>query len=159
MAQQLGKGHVFGIPAAIVLYGADATTAISGYVCPNLSGSGLTHSFDVDEVSDQAGNINALIGGMKEKLECEFDFIAQGSSVANAKISATLPTALSIAKITGAPIIPVGAFSDAYNTNVVTVPWIYMGGTLTESAGGKMTGKIKLVRYINITLLLSAPIT
>lgn len=153
MGQQIGKGHVFGVPATLAMYEADGTTAISGYVAPTLNGASLTHSFDSDETRNQAGDVDSVIIGMGEKVECEFDFIPRGSTVANAKIAASLPPPGAKVLITGAPVIRVGSFTDVYNTNSGnTQPWIYMGGgSLTESAGGKMVGKIKLARYIGIT--------
>lgn len=153
MATEVGKGHVFGVPATLSLFAADSTTIIvSGWITPNLQGSGLTHSFEADEIANQAGNIESLIGGMKEKLECEFDFIPRGASIAIAKLSSSLPPPLGKCLITGAPIIVVGSWTDAFNTNGTnTQPWLYVGGSLAESAGGKMTGKIKLVRFIGIT--------
>lgn len=153
MAQQIGKGHVFGVPAVLTMYEADGTTAISGYVSPTLNGASLTHSFDADETRSQGGDVDSLIVGMGEKIECEFDFIARGSTVANAKISASLPPPGSRVGIASAPVVRVGSFTDAYNTGGSnTQPWIYMGGgSLTESAGGKLTGKVKLARYVGIT--------
>lgn len=144
---------MFGVPATLSLFAADSTTIIvTGWITPNLQGSGLAHSFDADEIGNQAGNVESLIGGMKEKLECEFDFIPRGSTIAIAKLSASLPPPLGKCMITGAPIIVVGSWTDAYNTDGTnTQPWIYMGGSLAESAGGKMTGKIKLNRFIGIT--------
>ena len=152
MGQQIGKGHVFGVPATLVMYGSNGSSAISGYVAPTLQGSGLTHSFDSDETRNQAGDVDSVIVGMGEKIECEFDFIARGSTLADAKISATLPTPGAWVKITNAPVVAVGSFTDAYNYVSTTQeqPWLYIGGSLTESAGGKMTGKIKLVRYAGI---------
>lgn len=153
MATQVGAGHVFGLPATLALYAADSTTIIvTGWITPNLQGSGLTHSFDTDEIVNQAGNVESLIGGVREKLECEFDFIPRASTLAIAKLSAALPPPLGKCLITGAPIIVVGTWTDAYNTNGGnTQPWLYVGGSLTESAGGKMTGKIKLMRFIGVT--------
>lgn len=159
MAQQIGKGHVFGAPAVLTAYEANGTTAISGYVSPTLNGASLTHSFDTDETRNQAGDIDSLLVGMGEKVECEFDFIPRGSTVANAKISATLPPIGARVDIASAPVIRVGSFTDVYNTGGSnTQPWIYVGGgSLTESAGGKMTGKIKLARFYSITS--AAPIS
>lgn len=159
MAQQIGKGHVFGVPAVLTMYEADGTTAISGYVAPTLNGASMTHSFDADETKNQAGDIDSVIVGMGEKVECEFDFIARGSTVANAKISATLPPPGARVAIASAPVVRVGSFTDVYNTGGSnTQPWIYLGGgSLTESAGGKMVGKIKLARFYSITS--AAPIS
>lgn len=128
-------------------------TALSGYVSPNIQSISAGHKASVDRVPNQSGNTGALII-TDEYIELAFDFIPQGTSLTNAKASASVPQAGSSAAITGFPIIRLGPFADGFNTDgASTQPWIYEAdGSLDGHAKEKWDGKLTLRRYTDITL-------
>ena len=144
---QVGKGHIFGMGS-----GALGISAVSGYISPNIKTLKLGHTSDVDRIKSQAGGITSLIGS-GDYLECTFDFIPEGSSIANAKLSAGIPAVLSGVTITGLPILAIGPFSDALNTNGTnTQPWFYEGGgSVNGESEQKWTSTLPLRRYLEIT--------
>lgn len=153
MATQLGTGHIHSLSG-----GALGCTALAGYVSPNLQTLRVTHQADALKIKSQAGKTTGAIYE-DDTIECTFEFIAEGTTIANAKLSAGLPAAGSGFTITGLPIIACGGFTDALNTNGGnTQPWIYEGGgTLNLVNADKATGTIPLKRYLQITS--ATPIT
>jgi hypothetical protein len=135
----------------IVIKGTDGAP-IAGYVSPNLQGFDLTHKATVDRVANQSGNTASLII-TDEFIQITFDFIPQGTSLANALKSATIPPPGATAAITGLPIIPIGSFADGLNTDgTSTQPWIYeTDAGVNGKAKEKWEGKITLTRYVGIT--------
>lgn len=137
MAIHVGKGHIHSLDGGTI-------AVTGGTVSPNMQSIRLTHGSDIQRIRAQGGDTGAVIGS-DEVLELEIDFIPQGSSIANAKTSAKLPTAPSIVTLSGLHVIAVGSFSDALNgTN-----FIYEGGgTITGEAGpGPFTMTMPLRRY------------
>jgi hypothetical protein len=133
-------------------------TLIGGYVSPNLQGLDFSHKGEVTRIPDQSG-ATAVLYVCDEWIELTFDFIPQGSSSANAKISAQLPKILAKAEVCGLPVIPIGSFADGLNTHTAnfagagssTQPWIYEGdGGGNGKAKEHWDGKITLRRYTGI---------
>jgi hypothetical protein len=152
MATLTGKGHVFGLTGGTLsLKNPDGTT-LTGYVSPNLQTLRLVPSAKKDVIPNQGGDTASLIF-FDDMLECSFDFVAEGASIANAKSSAGIPQSGGHATITGLAIIKCGAFSDAFNTDAGnTQPWIFEGdASLNIGAEKKLEGSITLRRYPQIT--------
>lgn len=149
--QQLGKGHIYSLSGGtITMKGADGTTTLTGYVSPNLKTLKLTHSADRNEIKGQAGLTTGLIFN-NQVLECQFDIIPEGTSVANAKLSAQLPPAGCICHIASLPVIGLGFFTDALNATT-TNPWIYEGGgTINGESEKEWSMTVTLKRYEGIT--------
>lgn len=133
-------------------------TALSGYVSPNLQGLNFSHKGEVAKIPDQAGRTATLIV-TDEWIELTFDVIPQADTLANAKLSGTMPPLLSKAEICGLPIIPIGSFADGLNTHTAafagdgtsTQPWVYEGdGGADGKAKEHWDGKITLRRYTQI---------
>lgn len=128
------------------------SVCLDATVSPNLQSLRLVHNASKKVVLDQEGDTVGLIF-TDSHLECTFDFIPQAATLANAKLSASMPEAGGWAQITGLPIIKKGFFADALNTNGTnTHPWIYEGGSdLTLPSDDRATGSITLSRYPKIT--------
>ena len=158
MATQIAKGHIVNFAAAAALAknaegAASAWQTLTGsYVTPNLQSLRVTHTAEVDRIRGQDGTYTSLICD-GEMIECEFTVIPEGTTTANAKISATLPRAGEAFAITGLPIIAVGDFEDALNTDGDnTQPWFYEGGgTVNLTNTEKATMTMTLHRYVGIT--------
>ncbi len=146
MATQLGTGHIHS------LNGGTLGCSLAGYVSPNLQTLRLQHAAESDKIKGQAGNTTGLIL-QDDMLECTFEVIPEGTTVANAKTSAGLPAAGTTFTITGLPIIAAGGFADALNTGGGnTQPWIYEGGgQIHGDKAGKWTATLPLKRYPGIT--------
>jgi hypothetical protein len=144
---QYGKGHIHGLSGAAL-----GVASLSGYVSPNLQSLRLSHKGKIDEIEGQIGEVTGFIA-TDDAVECDFDYIPEGSSIANAKLSAGIATNGAPHTITGLPIIAVGRFTDVFNTNGAnTQPWFYMGDAdVNGPHETKWTARIRLKRYINIT--------
>lgn len=147
MSTQIGTGHIHSLTG-----GALGCAALAGYVSPNLTTLRLSHAAEVDNIKGQTGKTTGSISE-DDTLECTFDFLPEGTTIANAKLSAGLPAANSGFTITGLPIIACGGFTDALNTNAGnTQPWIYQGGgTINGPADGKWTATLPMKRFLQIT--------
>jgi len=140
----LGKGYIFSLD------GAALATGLSGYVSPNLKSAKIRHVGEIERVKGQNAITKGLLSG-DEFLELNWDFIPEGTTIANAKLSAGLPTLLSVVTITGCPVINIGSFSDALNSAVGSI-WIYEGGgELTGESESKWTATFPLRKYLGIT--------
>lgn len=146
MATQVGTAHIFGTPATVGI------ASLTGYITPNVQTLDLSHNSDIDKIKSQTGEVSGIISS-GDSIECEFNFIPEGTTTLNAKLSAGIPASLSGITITGLPIIAFGPFTDAFNTNSGnTQPWIYEGGGKIKGASdGKWTAIFTLHRYIGIT--------
>lgn len=143
MANQYGTGHIHGMSGGVI----GSIAAVS----PNLQGGSLSVQGEDDEIKNQVGEVTGLIGS-NTTLEATFDFIPEGATIANAKVSTTLPQINSPVTITGMAIVPCGQFADAYNTNGSnTQPWFFKSGRINHQADGKWTASITLKRYFLIT--------
>jgi hypothetical protein len=147
MAIQSGKGHIFGLSGATL-----GCASLSGYVSPNLQAFRLTHNGDTERINGQDGEIGSLIH-KGEFLELEFTVIPEGSSVANARLSAGLPVVGQVFGVSGLPVLAIGQFVDALNTvSTNTQPWFYEGGgSINGSSTEKATMTLPLKRYYGIT--------
>jgi hypothetical protein len=142
-----GKGHVFGLTGGtIALKDADGTTTITGYISPNLQSLRLSAGAKKDMIPNQAGNTASAIF-WDESVECTFDFVAEGTTVANAKLSGRIPQAGYFAALAGLPIIPFATFADVFNSGA----WLYEGeGSFNIGAEKKLEGSITLRRYTDL---------
>jgi len=152
MATQVQRGHVFGLSGVTILLNTPAGAVISGYVQPNLQSLRLVDNGDVDVIKDQGGEIGSYIFS-GQWLECTINFIPEGTTIANAKISAQAPTHGAGMLITGMPIIAMGPFTDAWNTNgAQSQPWVYFpSANLDHSNDQKAMGSYTFRRAIGIT--------
>lgn len=147
MSQHLVKRHLQGLTGGTITLVNPDGSAITGYVSPNLQGLNYSHKAQVDRVPNQSGNTGSLII-RDDMLEITFDFFPQGTNAANAALSALVPAAGASAVIAGLPVIQLGGFADAFNSDA----WIYEGDANgTGSATEKWTGQITLRRYKDIT--------
>lgn len=140
-----------GLTGGAIAFTQPSGTAMTGYVSPNLQGFSLNHKGEIDRVPNQGGVTSTLII-TDEWIELTFDYFPQGTTAANAKLSAWIPELGSKAAVSGLPIIKIGTFADGLNTNGgSTQPWIYEGdGGLDGKAKEKYDGKITLRRYVGI---------
>lgn len=143
---QIGSGHIFALASIVLNMGS----FLPGYISPNMQGLNVTHNAETDEIKNQAGVTSSIIGN-NDSIEGSFDFIPEGTSRANAKISAGLPTVPAAIIISGAPVIQIGPFDDGLNSPGGTPPWIYRGGgRINGSVTGAWTLTFTLRRYIGI---------
>src|SRR6267154_2861910 len=147
MATQVGKGHVYGLSGGAIAFTAPSGSSVSGYISPNLQSLRITHQGKLDEIKGQDGEYNSFITSA-EKVECEFTYIPEGTTIANAKLSAQFPPLGSSGVISGLPVIFCGSFSDVFNTGV----WYYQGGGSDSGPhDSNWTGTFTLHRYPGIT--------
>jgi len=151
-----GKGPLFGTssvaatPVTFTIYNQSNTSLGAGYVMPTVTGYNLTHNAEVARTKDGNGDIDAVTGH-GEYIECQFDLLATGTSLANARLSATVPPVMSTVVIAGADVIACGPFADAVNSGSGS-RWIYEGGgSVKFTADGHATLSLTLRRYPNIT--------
>ena len=150
-----GKGPLFGTsavaitPVAFSIYQATSASPISGYIMPTVTGYNLTHNGEVARTKDGNGDIDAVTGH-GEFIEGQFEMLCTGTSLANARISATIPTLMATVVISGADVIACGPFADAVNSGSGS-RWIYEGGgSVKFSQDGHATLSLTLRRYPNI---------
>ena len=141
MAIQIGTGHIH------TLSGSAVSCSLSGYVSPNLQSLRTAHSADEDLIKSQAGRVTGAIYE-NDAIECTFNFIAEGTTVANAKLSAGIPVAGTGFTLSGLPVVTMGGIADVFNSD----DWIYPGGGNWDlPADGKLTGTFTLRRFPLIT--------
>jgi len=153
MATQINKGHVFGLSGVTIsLLSSAGVAEIAGYIQPNLQSLRLVDNGDADVIKDQAGELGSYIFS-GQYLECTINFIPEGTTIANAKKSAQAPTHGAGMLMTGMPIIAMGAFTDAWNTNSGnTQPWIYFpSANLDHANDSKLMATYTFRRAIGIT--------
>jgi hypothetical protein len=154
MATLLGKAQITTIDGGTLYMTAAAQTATAK---PNLQSGSLTHTGDVKETKNQSGQVTSLFNA-EEYLACDFEMVPEGgagaaNTIANAKVSATLPAILSAVTMSGFAVVGMGSFSDALNVNSTgTNPWIYEGnGKINLVSDDKWTMSVELKRRIGIT--------
>jgi hypothetical protein len=153
MATQINKGHVFGLSGVTIsLLSAPGVAEIAGYIQPNLQSLRLVDNGDADVIKNQAGEISGYIFS-GQHLECTINFIPEGTTIANAKSSAQAPTHGAGMLITGMPVVAIGAFTDAWNTNATNAqPWIYFpSANLDHANDQKLMASYTFRRAIGIT--------
>lgn len=157
MPTQQGTAHLFGVPATMTIYDPDNTAMATAFITPNIKGIKINHAGEVQKIKSTTGEITGVIGS-GDYLTCTFDYVFEGTTLANAKASAQIPQLMSTVAITGLPIIAMGPFTDAFNTDAGnTQRWIYEGGAsgdYKDSAAG--TGSITLSRYAGIAATTAA---
>jgi hypothetical protein len=151
-APRFGTSSVAATPITFTIYDQAGTTLGSGFVMPSVNGWNLTHNVEVARTKDSNGDITATTGH-GEMLECQFDLLPIGSTLADMRKSLTLPPVMATVAITGADIFPAGSFVDAINTNgSSTQRWIYEGGgSVSASNEGHARLSVTLRRYPGIT--------
>lgn len=152
MGNLIGKAELF----TLNILSGTATIAIadgtylSGYISPNLQSAKVVHSADNKTTKSQAG-ITTTKYYVDEALEMTWDFVPEGTTIANAIKSAQLPKVGSPVVISGLPVIAMGAFADALNTGSGQ-PWIYEGNSGPSAPhDDKWTQNMILRRYEGIT--------
>lgn len=146
MPTQLGTGHIHGLSTTTL------SCSLSGYVSPNLASLKVSHTADRIAVKSLLGRTTGLIFE-DDQIECTFEVLPEGTTVANAKLSAGIPAAGSAFGITGCHIVACGGFTDAINTGGGnTQPWIYEGGGgINGVSDEKWTATLPMKRYLYIT--------
>jgi hypothetical protein len=157
MATTLGTVVRFGFGGTVTLYDPDGTTAVtSGPVAVGAIQSGtITHDDDSIEVKDKDGKVVSHVAVNNDRLTLNITAVLSGNSSANAALSASLPLGNGRATITGCPVIAMGPWADAINTNTASTPntylWIYAGGgqvSLNNDGTASLTASFK--RYANV---------
>lgn len=130
---------------------AGAVINSSGYVSPNLKTLRLRHASDVKRIKGQKGLTTGLLAN-DEMVECTFDFIMEGTTKANSRLSARLPAVLACVDIANLPVIILGTFTDVLNNAATTgTPWIYEGeGSINGESEDVWSGTMTLRRYVGI---------
>jgi hypothetical protein len=151
MSTQIGRGHIVGLSGGTITFTNPDTTTLAGTILYDERSLRVSHNGSVTNIKNKSGETVGLIA-VDEMLECTFNFIPYGTSVANAKASATAPDLLASAVITGLPVIPMGSFSDALNASSGN-PWIYEGGWEVNGTGDgePWSASVTLKRYPGIT--------
>jgi hypothetical protein len=141
-------------PITFVVSNAAGASLGAGFVMPPVSAFALTHGFKSSESMDGVGEIDSItLSG--EYIECQFDLVFSGSSVANqAAGERSFPIGATVT-ISGAPVRAFGPFTDAINVTsggIEGYKWIYVTGTnIRRSSGGESTGSVTLRRYPKIS--------
>ncbi len=153
-APLFGTSATVASPITFTIYNQSNTSLGSGYVMPTVTGWNVTHQADNIKTKDSHGNIQSTTGH-GEYLECQFDLVPDGTSLANSRLASTLPPIMSTVVISGADVFPSGPFADAINVAGGSAPetsrWIYEGGgSVRQSNDGHAVVSITLRRYPNI---------
>ena len=133
-ATALGTAVTFGVGGTMVLYAADGTTAVNtGPLAVGAIQSGeITHNEDSIVSKDSVGVAIAHTVVGNDNLELSITAILSAATKNNAALSASLPLGNGRCTITGCPVIKMGPWADAINTNTASAPntylWIYAGG-------------------------------
>src|SRR5687768_8196567 len=115
MSVHAGTGHIEGFGTAALVLNDAAGSAVAGYISPNLQSLKVTHNAgSVNEIKGQTGVVTGLLIN-DEMIECTFDFIPEGTTIANAKLSARLPEVGTRVNTANLPVVAIGSFADALN--------------------------------------------
>jgi len=140
MSVQLGTGHIHSVS------GATLACSLAGYVSPNVQSLKVSHSADRIAVKSMAGVTTGLIFN-DDQLECTFEVIPEGTTIANAKLAAGIPAAGTSFTISGLAVITCGGIADALNGL-----WIYEGGgSVNGVSDDKWTLTMPMKRYPGIS--------
>lgn len=150
----IGAGHIHGIhapatatPGTLTLKSADGTAVIASYASPNLQSLKIGQKSTTEEIKNYAGDISSKVYS-GQYIECAFDFIPEGATLAGAVLSATIPDSGGSGVTAGMPVIKIGGITDALNAS----NWLYdSDGTLDLKVDEKGSGSITLRRYPAIT--------
>jgi hypothetical protein len=150
MNSQASK-FIGGAPATLTVYDAAGSAVVSGYVSPLMDGQDLTHNADSELIRNSLGEVVGVVT-YNNNLELTISYIpAATHSVANAKLSASLPDAGGTVVIADAPVVEIGGYTDALNAATGN-RWIYKGGgSIKTTATGVARMTLPLVRFAGIT--------
>lgn len=130
-------------------------TALTGYVSPRIDALSVNHNNDVVMDTDVSGDIVRL-SASGEYLECQMTLIPDGTSQANALKAGGKPVALAGVTITGLPIVAMGSWSNAWNTNGSDSPenhqWIYIEGSSRIEKPDRVVLDMTLRRFVSSNL-------
>lgn len=155
---QVGKLHVFGFPATITLYDPTNTSLGSAFVQGNTQSLAIGHTVENRMIKSTQGTITGVhMSG--EYVTCDFEFLAEGDTVADALKSSLIPEKGSTATVSGAQAIKFGPFADVLNTGVLS-RWIYLGGgTVNLPVTDAGSSKITLHRFPGILATSAATVS
>jgi hypothetical protein len=152
MATSLGTVVRFGVGGTMVLYAADGSTAVnSGTLAVGaIQSLEVTHEDDALEPKDKDGKVFSSVVANNDRLTLNVTALLSGSSSSNAALSASFPSGNGRAVLTGCPVIKMGPWADAINTNTASAPntylWIYQGGgkvSMNNDGTATMTATFK----------------
>jgi len=150
MSTQIGRGHIVGLAGTFTFTSPDGGT-LNGTVSYDEKSLRLAHNGTITNIKNKAGETVGLVA-TDEMLECTFNFIPYGTSVAAATDNSDCPDLLSGCVITGMPVIVMGSFTDALNATSGN-PWIYEGGWEVNGTGDgePWSASASMKRYPGIT--------
>lgn len=155
-ATQVGTAHIQGVRKDVTAMGAIGFTnpdgtGLAGYISPNIQKAAIKPSANNVKIRGQDGYTSGIIG-TDDMLECVFDFIPEGTTKTNALGSAQFPKNLARGAVTGFPVIAMGPFADAFNTDGASnQPWIYESDANLNAGLDNWDGTVTLRRYVAIT--------
>lgn len=157
MANQIGRGIITGFAGTAVMTWPNGDT-LSGTITRNTESLEVTAGGNLREQENSANEVSSLLGS-RDYLECSWNFVPDGATIAAAVISGSVPQAGAGVAISGFPVIKMGPFSDGLNTNSGnTQPWIVQpGARIVGSKEGPWAVQFTARRYIGITS--ATPIT
>lgn len=143
--------------------GALACVSITGYASPKIESIRLVHGAEIERLKSQnTGNTEGIIA-QDEILECTFDVVPQGASVATALESISIPLVLATFSTSGFHVMEIGSWSDALNVTSGTPGghvWVYEGGAAPGGQiGNKWTLTLPLRRYVAIASISAVDLT
>lgn len=141
-------------PITFTVYDAAGTTLGSGFVMPTVDGFTLTHNYETATTRKGNGDYDSHTAH-GEYLELSVDLVFTASSLsALANVERGFPLGSTIV-ISGAPVRPMGSFTDAINVAGGSAPetsrWHPMPGmSIRRTSSGTSTGSVTLRRYPGI---------
>lgn len=153
MSTLIGRAHQTGILVGATTFAPGDGVTMSGTLSYEHQSLRFAHQGEITEIKNEDGDVCALVA-TNETLECTFNFIPYGTSVANAIASIQSPRLLTGFDITGFPVFRMGTFADALNTDSgSTQPWIFVGGWEGngDNSGEPWSISVTLRRFPQIT--------
>jgi hypothetical protein len=157
MATSLGTVVRFGVGGTMILYTPAGNTAVNtGTLAVGaIQSIEVTHEDDALEPKDKDGKVFSSIATNNDRLTLNVTALLSGANANDAALSASLPLANGRAVLTGCPVIKMGPWVDAINTNTASAPntylWIYQGGgkvSMNNDGTATMTATFK--RFANV---------
>jgi len=140
-------------PITFTVYDASNTSLGAGFVMPTVDGFSISQPGDLVNTKTGRGDIDShTVSG--EYLACTFDLVFVGSTAANQALAERgFPPGATVS-IAGAPVRPMGSFSDALNVASSgslpdTARWhpIPPGVSINRRSGATSTGSVTMHRY------------
>jgi len=142
-----GKARYY--PVTMVAGAATVGTVVNATVYPNLQSGTLSHFAEIRASRNQGGETGQKMG-FDQGLMLELVAIPEGSTLSDAKLTASFPATLSYITISDFPIIPFGPFTNAFNS----VNWQYeQGAELTPVADDSWGIRFRVMRYVSAAML------